>query len=268
LLTYPITTTGTYFIDIGSFANSNTGEYSLFVRSATAFPLATVELLTFNNDISSFASGTKIVLGGSGADVIDLGSDSSTALGEQGNDIITGDVGDDHISGGLGHDTIHGSSGHDTLFGDSGDDTIFGSNGFDRIFGGAGDDVIDGGADADVMTGGTGKDFLRGRDGIDAFVFRSPAESPRGAGRDVIIDFETGDQISLTQIDAKSGGADNAFKFIGTQGFHHKAGELRYKINAANDVTLVQGDVNGDGKADFEIELSGQNVLHSTDFFL
>ena len=31
---------------------------------------------------------------------------------------------------------------------------------------------------------------------------------------------------------------------------------------------IVQGDVNGDGRADFEIELTGHKVLQPIDFFL
>jgi hypothetical protein len=33
-----------------------------------------------------------------------------------------------------------------------------------------------------------------------------------------------------------------------------------------NDRTIVQGDVNGDGKADFEIELVGLHVLTTDEF--
>jgi hypothetical protein len=33
-------------------------------------------------------------------------------------------------------------------------------------------------------------------------------------------------------------------------------------------VTLVEGDVNGDGKADFQIELSGLHTLTGADFIL
>jgi hypothetical protein len=42
--------------------------------------------------------------------------------------------------------------------------------------------------------------------------------------------------------------------------FTHHAGELRYKVSGAN--TIVSGDVNGDGKADFSIVLKGHILLH------
>ena len=70
-------------------------------------------------------------------------------------------------------------------------------------------------------------------------------ESARGAKRDVILDFSPGsDLIDLTQIDAKKGGADNHFKFIGTAHFHHKAGELHY-VKHPQIFVVVEGDVNG-----------------------
>ena len=37
---------------------------------------------------------------------------------------------------------------------------------------------------------------------------------------------------------------------------------------STNDYTLVQADVNGDGVADFQIELSGLKTLSASDFVL
>ncbi len=92
---------------------------------------------------------------------------------------------------------------------------------------------------------------------------------------DVIKDFNAGgvlDLIDLRDIDAKTGGANNKFKFIGTQDFHHRAGELHYvKINKPghdHDRTIVEGDVNGNGRADFQIVLLGLHNLHGGDFVL
>jgi serralysin len=87
------------------------------------------------------------------------------------------------------------------------------------------------------------------------------------ARRDVITDFERGlDEIDLSGIDAKKGGADNAFKWIGNSAFHGKAGELHYLKKAG--FLLVEGDINGDRKADFQIEVSGINKLFADDFIL
>lgn len=108
----------------------------------------------------------------------------------------------------------------------------------------------------------------------DAFDFNSVNESKRGAA-DVIKDFDFAgdlDLIDVRDIDAKKGGADNKFKFIGTQHFHRKAGELHYvKFNApgtAHDKTIVEGDINGDGRADLQIVLLGLHNLTKGDFLL
>ena len=49
-------------------------------------------------------------------------------------------------------------------------------------------------------------------------------------------------------------------------------GQLRwFQENLAgtvNDKTIVQGDVNGDKVADFQIQLTGLKVLTAADFFL
>lgn len=60
-----------------------------------------------------------------------------------------------------------------------------------------------------------------------------------------------GDFIDLSGFDANSRAAGvQHFDFIDIQAFDHTAGELRF----ANH--LLQGDVNGDGKADFEVYLN------------
>ncbi|WP_210213311.1 hypothetical protein, partial [Sinorhizobium medicae] len=50
------------------------------------------------------------------------------------------------------------------------------------------------------------------------------------------------------------------------------AGELIYKTfnpaGTADDKTVVYGDLNGDGRADFQIELSGLKSLTAGDFLL
>jgi hypothetical protein len=70
------------------------------------------------------------------------------------------------------------------------------------------------------------------------------------------------DRIDLRTIDAATGVAGNSkFHFIGTQTFHDVKGELRCKNG------IVQGDVNGDGKADFEIKVNLATLVQG-DFFL
>jgi serralysin len=71
-----------------------------------------------------------------------------------------------------------------------------------------------------------------------------------------------GDKINLYDIDANTHrGGNQAFHFIGGQKFHHVEGELHFKNN------ILSGDVNGDGKPDFEIEVANANLVKG-DFIL
>ena len=83
---------------------------------------------------------------------------------------------------------------------------------------------------------------------------------------DVITDFEGsgavgGDLISLLDIDANEstpiGTNNEAFTFTGNDGFgaFTAAGQLRFEITAAG--TIIWGETNGDGKADFSILVQG-----------
>jgi hypothetical protein len=77
-----------------------------------------------------------------------------------------------------------------------------------------------------------------------------------GANVDLIADFEIGtDHINLSQIDAMAGGADNAFGFVAA--FTGQAGQATLTYLADGDRTIFQGDVNGDGLADFVLAVNG-----------
>jgi hypothetical protein len=88
--------------------------------------------------------------------------------------------------------------------------------------------------------------------------------------RDVIRDFShfQGDDIDLSTIDAKTGVFGNQkFDFIGQGAFTGAKGQLHFTF-AGPAKTIVEGDVNGDKKADFQIELTGHKLLVAGDFIL
>jgi serralysin len=144
------------------------------------------------------------------------------------------------ILGGSGADTITAGAANDYVAGNAGNDTLYGLGGTDTLFGGAG---------ADQLFGGAGQDFFR---------YQATSESMAG-GMDQILDFTVTDRIDLSAIDAKTGGANDAFTFIGDSAFHNIAGELRAYQSGAD--WFVEGDVNGDGIADLMIQL---NVIDSS----
>lgn len=146
---------------------------------------------------------------------------------------------------------------------------IFTTSTIENAVGGSGGDTIVGNAVGNVITGGTGFDKMTGLGGADTFIFfKGDTRSTRSTA-DTITDFHhtDGDIIDFTHRDANSVLAgDQAFTFIGNQAFHKVAGEL-HTIQEAND-TWIEGDTNGNGKADFIIHLTGSIQLQSTDFHL
>lgn len=166
-------------------------------------------------------------------------------------------------------DTLSGGSVSDQLCGYGGVDRISGNKGNDRLDGGSGADWLFGGDGTDFLTGGAGRDHLEGGQGGDRFVVAAAAESGTGPKtRDVIVDFGTGgDKLDLHLMDARGTvGGDQPFRFIHSNEFTKHEGEVRFV--ATESLTIVSGDINGDGKADFRIELSGHHVLTASDFIL
>jgi Ca2+-binding RTX toxin-like protein len=231
-----------------------------------------------------FTGGAKseTVIDAAGSDTYKLGGGDDTFI-----PVNTGSgTGTDIVNGGKGIDTYDASAGssqiinlntHSTVGLDVGGDTIIG---FENVIGGNGGDILTGSDVANRLTGGTstdiftglgGRDILTGGAGADIFVFVALTDSGAGASqRDLITDFTQGiDQIDLSQIDAKKGGVDDDFTLIGVQNFHGVKGELRESFSGGN--TIVSGDVNGDGHADFSLALKGHFLLSGVDgddFFL
>ena len=161
----------------------------------------------------------------------------------------TGNAHDNIIYGGSGADSLSGLDGNDELRGLTGADTLSGGDGTDLLVGGDGADILTGGADADTFR-------------IGYF------ESGVGAAADRITDLQSGtDKIDVSGWDADQNvGGNQAFTFVGTAAFSSTAGELRYFDDGTD--TWVQGDITGDGVADFEIALTGVLTPVATDFIL
>jgi Ca2+-binding RTX toxin-like protein len=244
-----------------------------------------------NRDNLIGGGGNDTLEGGFADDTLNGGADTDTALydgfnggitvnlnlsgaqntGAAGSDTfisienLIGDDFNDRFTGTTTQNMFEGGSGSDRLFGIGGDDTLFGGAGNDNIQGGGGDDTI---------TGGLGRDIMRGGTGDDVFIFNDISESVVGGQRSRIDNFsfngaDGNDTVDISAIDANSIlGGDQAFSFISDDAFSNTAGELRF-FEAPGPRRIAEGDVNGDGIADFQIEFFNFNsILIANDFIL
>ena len=101
---------------------------------------------------------------------------------------------------------------------------------------------------------------------MNSFSWRT--SGPSSSQRDVIRDFSgaggDGDRIDLSYMDANATnaeGPDDAFTFLGTDAaFTGAAGQLTFALG------VLEGDVNGDRVADFQIQVSNVIALAASDF--
>ena len=221
-----------------------------------------------------FANPAAVTIAGTALDDVLFGSRfNDTISGGAGFDILLGGLGSDVLNGNAGNDRLVGGEGFDRLNGGTESDLLEGDGGADLLFGEAGRDFLEGGRGNDQLRGGAGTDDLHGGLGADRFIFDDGEFGGTSfATADLIEDFfrSDGDRIDLSLVDARAGGVDDAFSFIGTAAFSGVAGELRYQlVDGTTAHTLLQGDVNGDQIADFEISLNGQLThLQPTDLVL
>ncbi len=206
-------------------------------------------------------SGSNLLVGTSSVDII---------RGFAGSDVLKGQGGADTLEGGSGSDTLDGGSGNDALFGGDGSDRAIGKNGNDTLYGEAGRDILKGGSGKDTLNGGAEKDRLTGGANEDVFLFTDASHSAQRTDRDVIVDFDRAqDIIDLSGIDANTmRSGDQGFAFIGTGAFSGTAGELRYRSLASDTKREIQGDIDGDGSADFFILVKGAVDPTAGDFLL
>jgi Ca2+-binding RTX toxin-like protein len=205
---------------------------------------------SFYDDALYGTTGNNVLMGEAGADILDGREGEDTASyrwaieGVTANlahpELNTGDAkGDTYIS----IEDLQGSYFNDTLTGDTGNNRIEGLNGQDTLTGGGGNDTFVFAHASDIGGGAT------------------------GSASDVITDFSAGDVIDLSGIDAIDATAPkDSFSLIGDAAFSGHAGELRTGQDHATGMTYVQGDTNGDGIADFQLNLSNQHHLAASDF--
>ncbi|WP_156680810.1 cellulase family glycosylhydrolase [Sphingomonas profundi] len=235
------------------------------------------------NDSLDGGAGADTLYGGTGDDIyyVDDVNDKVVELLNEGNDQVRSTAASYTLSAnvetlilnGTGDIAGTGNELANTITGNAGDNVIRGMGGNDKLDGGAGNDRIDGGEGDDTIIGGLGQDWLTGGTGKDVFRFATIEDSTVRAP-DTITDFLSGtDRIDLSGIDASASKTGNqAFTLIGTGAFTHVEGQLRYEVGRAADghsFTTVQGDVNGDGVADFAIVLDNFSAgLKALDFVL
>jgi Ca2+-binding RTX toxin-like protein len=228
------------------------------------------------NNLLNGAAGSDYMRGGGGNDIyiVAAGGDITDEDPGQGTDTVrsyinwtlSADVERLELQG-SGNLNGTGNTLANTLVGNSGVNIMNGGDGNDYIITGAGNDTLNGGNHNDTLVGGAGVDAMNGGAGNDTFLYQLLSDTGVGpANRDTINGFVHGqDRINLAALDANTGvGGNQAFSFIGAAGFSGVAGQLRY--SAFGNTCLVDGDVNGDSVADFQIAVAGTNFMTGTDF--
>jgi Ca2+-binding RTX toxin-like protein len=166
-------------------------------------------------------------------------------IGTDGANVIRTVGGDDVVAGLGGNDTIEGGSGQDRLYGSTGDDTLI--HGV----------VVGDQRAADTFSGGTGR---------DTFVFAHLDDRPTAQNStDRITDFAHGqDQIDLRGqvLFFEDTARPITYHFIARAAFSGLQDELRFADGQ------LQGDVNGDKRADFVLSLTGVTTLSAADLLV
>ena len=108
----------------------------------------------------------------------------------------------------------------------------------------------------DTVRASTAQNHITTGTGTDKVAWRSLAEIGKGEAGDHILDWASGDTLDVSRIDANSKVAGNQ-AFVWADAFTGQAGQIVSTWDAANGVSQVQFDVNGDKIADADLWLHG-----------
>jgi Ca2+-binding RTX toxin-like protein len=248
--------------------------------------------------------GADKLYGGTGADQLNGGIGNDRMAGEADIDTLTGGAGNDYLDGGLGADVMTGGTDNDVYIvddaddqtienaaegydivrtaldgwvlaanleglelqgggdidgtGNSGANNMQGGSGANTLSGLAGNDTINGNDGDDIIIGGLGGDLLRGGLGADTFVvahaFVATLET------DNIYDFSAAEGDILDLSGAYAGTLSIVSAFTKT------AGEMT--IGFAGGITTVRLDINGDGKAEYQLRINDDVTGETGDWIL
>ena len=232
-----------------------------------------VKSFVTSHTLASFVENGQIMLTGN-ADLTGNSLDN-TLLAGQGDNVLTGGAGSDTVSYAAG---VTGTQGVDVSLatalpqntGGSGTDTLIsienltGSAFADHLTGNTDINILNGGAGADTLTGGGGADILTGGSGNDVFNFEALTDLGADvAHTDTVTDFQAGDVLDLSHIDANTSTAlDDAFSTTLVSTFT-AAGQLKFENGVLFGNT--DADVN---TVEFVINLTGVTSLGASDLVI
>lgn len=259
--------------DVVTFSLANGQDANYFtINSATG-------VLTLKADVDYEALGSDKTLnvtvvgedseGGQGTigysiDITDLVGDDVNDFDYRVSNSNNGDNNSNTIYGGTGSDTVRGFGGNDNLYGGSGNDTVEGSTGNDDLYGGSGNDTLDGGDNQDDLWGGLGN---------DTFYFEEGDSEPGSV--DVIRDWNSGDKIDLSDIDAKEWSNTEPLNNIGNQMFdwggqntNPAFGEVSYYWSGGDTYVVADTTLENSEDISVMIRIVGEHNLSASDFIL
>ncbi len=281
---------GNDFLEGGAGNDTLNGGSGTDAASYASAPSGVTVNLTTAGPQNTGGAGTDILVsieklvGSSFADTLTANTSGATLNGGPGGDDLIGGPGSDILNGGAASDfadyslaasavTVSlaittfqstGGGGSDQLVGI---EKLVGSGFNDHLTGDTGPNALYGLAGADVITGGAGQDSLGGGAGNDTFVFVAVGDSTVAAP-DTILDFQSGDRIDLSAIDANTATpGDQAFHLGATGG--HSGDIVVGAYDAPHNRTVVSLYVDADATPDAAILLNGDHhALAAGDFIL
>lgn len=232
------------------------------------------------NDRLDGGAGYDSLYGGDGNDYLDGGINGDQMYGGTGNDVYIVDNVNDRANEvvGEGYDVVRANVTYTMTLGiealelqgtanfrgtgNAEANRMIGNGGHNTLDGLGGADVLSGGAGNDTLIGGTGNDNQTGGAGVDTFVVRQESVNSSMAGGVLEIDYITDlraverDLLDLSAIDANMNVAGDQ-SFTAVSAFSGTAGEMSLSYSAGSNTTTLRLDVDGDGRADYQLRLDG-----------